>query len=133
MSYSDGLRSEIREEPIRRSKEIIADERYEQQLYAMALNTDLIGHNGGPALDDDDNTVEDLVAERIGPLMGDLSPLEQKALIEVAKYLTFDESLTETENWVWYQAGERLGKSKTHMRKVKEKIAAKARKHGLPT
>ena len=132
MSYSDGLRSEIREEPVKRSyAEILEDEIYEQQLQAMALNADWIGHNGGPALDDDDSTAEDLVAERIGPLMGDLSPLEQKALIEVAKYLTFNQSLTESENWVWYQAGESLGKSDAHMRKIKEKIAAKARKQGL--
>ena len=133
MSYDGGLRSYVREEPVKRTNaDILTDELYESRLYAIAMQPNVIGHNGGPALDDDDDNLVDLVAERIGPLMGDLSPLEQKALIEVAKYLTFDESLTEKENWVWYQAGKSLGKSDVHMRKIKEKIAAKARKNGLP-
>jgi len=132
MSYTEGLHDSIGDEPVKPTNQELKDDLlYEQQLYAMATTPDLIGHNGGPAMDDDGNKLEELVAERVGPLMQALTPLEQQALVEVAKYTMLDQSNTENSNWVWYQAGEALGKSKEHMRKIKEKIAAKARKHGL--
>ena len=130
MAYTNGFAENIRDSDYHRNADRLSDQLREEQLHALALQPELLGHNGGPALDDaDDELLEDLVAEAIGPLMGDLSPLEQKALVEVARSQALDLDMSESSNWAWYQAGEKLGKTEAHMRKLKQKIAAKASKY----
>lgn len=132
MSYTDNLQSEIQEAYVGRNRtESLAAELYEEQLRALAAQPELFGHNGGPALEDTDNTAEELVTEMIGPLMQSLSPLEQEALIEVAKYLSHSGDDQEKVTAAWYHAGDVLGKGKEQMRRLKSNIAQKGRKIGI--
>lgn len=131
MSYSDNLRSEIPEAySDRNESERLAAELYEEQLQALAAQPALFGHNGGPALEDTEDNAEGLITEMVGPLMQSLSPLEQEALIEVAKYLSHSGNDQEKITAAWYHAGDMLGKSKEQMRRLKSNIAQKGRKIG---
>ena len=134
IASTGGFRSEIYEATTsRRHADLIADMEYEEQLAAIAQQPELLGHNGGPSLYDDQDEVEDLIEERlseIGLLYSNLTTLEQAVLVEVAKFTALDQKQAPRENDAWYYAGDILGKSNAHIRKIKENILKKAKQNG---